>query len=76
MNVRIDCASCENTAFACDNLRTRPDDNRHARLGIGIAGFTDARYAPIQQPDVGLVDASIIEDQRIGDDGIHRALSA
>src|SRR5262249_15998654 len=44
-------------------------------LDIGIAGLADGRDAPLFQPDVGLDDAPVVEDQRIGDHGVDRALA-
>ena len=41
-----------------------------AGLDVGIAGLADARDAPVLDADVGLDDAPVIEDERIGDDRV------
>jgi hypothetical protein len=43
-------------------------------LGVGVAGLADPVDAPVAQAHVGLVDAGVVDDQRVGDDGVHRAL--
>ena len=44
------------------------------RLDVGIAGLADGGDAAALDADVGLDDAPVVEDQRVGDDGIDRAL--
>ena len=46
-----------------------------ARLDVGIAGLADAGDAAVLEADVGLDDAPVVEDQRVGDDGVDRALA-
>ncbi len=46
-----------------------------AGLDIRIAGLADRRDAAVPDAYIGLHDAPVIEDQRIGDDGIDRALA-
>ena len=41
-------------------------------MRIGVARFADGIDQPIAQADIGFVDARMVEDQRVGDDGIHR----
>ena len=48
------------------------DDDGDAGLGVGVARLADGVDQAVAQADVGLVDAGMVEDQRIGDDGIHR----
>ena len=42
----------------------------------GIAGLADPRDTPAGDADVGFDDAPVVEDQRVGDDGIDGALRA
>jgi hypothetical protein len=64
----------EDLAFAGDDLGAGPDDDIDAGLHVRIARLADLLDAAVQDRDVGLDDAPMIEDQRVGDDGVDRAL--
>ena len=74
MNVRIEAAGREDFAFAGDNFGARADDDGHVGLDIWIAGLADRRDPAVLDADVGLDDAPVIENERVGDDGVGRAL--
>ena len=78
MNVRVDAARRQDEAFAGNRLGRDADDEiwRDARHHVGIAGFADACDASVFDADVGLVDAGPIDDERVGDDEIERAIVA
>ena len=76
VDVRVEAAGGEDPPLAGDDLGARADDDRHAWLGVGVAGLADRGDPPVPQPDVGLVDAGPVEDQRVGDDRVDRALGA
>ncbi|MPL94808.1 hypothetical protein SDC9_40966 [bioreactor metagenome] len=76
VDMRIHAARGQDLALARDDLGARPDDQRDAGLGVGVAGLADAGDPARAQADVGLVDAGIVDDQRVGDDGVHRACGA
>ena len=40
-------------------------------MRVGVARFADGIDQPIAQANIGLVDARMVQDQRVGDDGIH-----
>ncbi len=61
------------SAFAGDDLRAGADDDVDARLDVGIAGLADGRDAAVLDGDIRLHDSPMVEDQRIGDDGVDRA---
>src|SRR5271154_4528310 len=65
MNMAIDPARRQNLPFARDNLGSWADDDVDARLNIRIARFADLLDAPVQDRDVRLHDAPMIEDQRV-----------
>ena len=46
-----------------------------AGLDVGIAGLADGCDAAVVDADIGLHDAPVVEDQRVGDDGVDRALA-
>ena len=73
MNMRIEAAGGEDFSFARDHLGAGADDDGDVRLDVGIAGLADRGDAAVLQADVGLDDAPVIDDQRVGDDGIDRA---
>src|SRR5882757_4950353 len=50
------------------------DDDGDARLDVGIAGLADGADVAFLDGDVGLHDPPVVDDQRIGDDGVGRAL--
>ena len=73
MDVAVDAAGGEDLAFARDDFGAGADDDVDVRLDVGIAGFADLRDAAVGNGDVGLHDPPMIEDQRVGDDGVDRA---
>src|SRR5271156_5416065 len=70
MDVRVEAAGGENLALACDHLGARADDDRHAGLDVRISSLADRRDHAVLDRDVGLHDAPVIEDRRIGYDGV------
>jgi hypothetical protein len=70
VDVRVDTPGGGDQAFTRDDLRTRADDDVDARLHIGIAGLSDAGDTAFLQADVRLDDAPVVDDQRVGDDGV------
>ena len=76
VNVRVNAAGGDDHAFAADDLCPGADDDVHARLHVRVAGFADAGDAAVFQTDVGLDDAPVVHDQRVGHDGVDSALRA
>ena len=76
MDMPVDAAGGDDAALAGDHLGARPDDDVDARLDVGVAGLADAGDAAVGDADIGLDDAPMVDDQRIGDDGIDGALGA
>src|SRR5262249_23548701 len=74
VDVGVEAAGGEDLAFARDHLGAGTDDDIHLGLYVGIAGLADGGDAAALEPHVGLDDAPVVEDQRIGDDGVDRAL--
>ena len=74
MDVGVETPGGENLALARDHLGAGADDDGDAGLDVGIAGLADCCDAVALQADIGLHDAPVVEDQRVGDDGIDRAL--
>jgi hypothetical protein len=64
----------QDLALARDHVGARADDDGHARLDIRIARLADGADIAFLDRDVGLDDAPVVDDQRIGDDGVGRAL--
>ena len=52
------------------------DDDGDAGLDVGIAGLADGRDEPVLQADVGFDDPPMVEDDRVGDDGVDGAARA
>src|SRR5690606_31803966 len=57
-------------ALAGDHFGGAADSDGHARLDIRVAGLADGGDAPVLEADVGLDDAPVVEDQRVGDDRV------
>ena len=74
MNVRINAAGSEDLALTRDDLGAGTDDDIDARLHVGIAGLADFEDAAVLDGDVCLHDPPMIDNQRIGNNGIHRPL--
>ena len=74
VDMGVEAAGGEDFALARDHLGAGTDDDGDIRLDVGIAGLADGRDAVAFEADIGLHDAPVIEDQRVGDDGVDRAL--
>ena len=74
MDAGVKTTGGEDLAFAGDHLGPRPDDDGDAGLDVRIAGLADGKNLAVLEADVGFDDAPMVEDQRIGDDGVDRAL--
>ena len=74
MDMGVEAAGGEDLALAGDDLGAGADDDGDAGLDVGIAGLADGGDAAVLEADIGLDDAPVVEDQRIGDDGVDRAL--
>src|SRR5262249_33068537 len=74
MDVGVEAAGGEDLALARDRLCAWADDDGDTGLDVGIAGFADRGDAVALQADVSLDDAPVVEDEHVGDDGIHRTL--
>src|ERR1700719_5022580 len=73
MNVGVKTAGGEDLTFAGDHLGAGPDDDGDAGLDIRIAGLADGENFAVFEADVGFDDAPMVDDQRIGNDGVDRA---
>ena len=74
MDVAVESAGGEDLALARDHVGAGTDDDGDARLDVGIAGLADRADHAFLDRDVGLDDAPMIDDQRVGDHGVDRAL--
>jgi hypothetical protein len=74
MDVGVEAAGGEDFSFARDDVGAGADDDGDAGLDVGIAGLADGADHAFLDADIGFDDAPVIDDQRIGDDGIDRAL--
>ncbi len=75
MNVAVEPAGGENLALARDHVGAGADHDGDAGLDVRVAGLADGGDVSFLDGDVGLDDAPVIYDQRVGDDGVGRALS-
>ncbi len=76
VDVSIDRAGGDDLAFARDHFGGRADHQIgiDAGLRVGIARLADLHDAPVANADIGLHDAPVIDDQRVGDHQIERAV--
>ena len=76
MDVRVDPAGGENLALAGDDFGARSDDDVDTGLDVRIARLADARDPAADDRDVGFDDAPMVDDERVGDDGVGGTLRA
>jgi hypothetical protein len=78
VHVRVDAARGEDPPLAGDDVRRRTDHEAcvDAVGDVGVARPADADDAPVANADVGSHHAPPIEDDRVGDDRVQRAVSA
>src|SRR3546814_15830189 len=74
MDMGIEAAGGDDLALAGNRLGARADDDVDAGLDVRVAGLADGMDAAVLEPDIGLDDAPVIEDQGVGDTGIDGAL--
>src|SRR3982074_3433388 len=74
MDVAVEASRGEDFALARDNVGAGTDDDGHAGLDVRIAGLADGADIAFLDGDIGLYDSPMIDNQRIGDDGIGRPL--
>ena len=73
VDMRVDAAGGQDAALAGDRLGAGADDDVDAGLHVRVAGLADGGDAAVLDADIGLDDAPVVEDQRVGD---HRVDSA
>jgi hypothetical protein len=78
MNMRVDAGRRENVSLARDRFGRNTDDQigGDSRHHIRIAGFPDSGDAPAFHPNVGFVNAGPVDDDRVGDHEVERAIVA
>ena len=76
VDVAVYATSRDNLAFASYDFGGWADDDGHTILCVWIASFANGGDAAFLQPNVGLVDSTMVQNQRIGDNGVHRTLRA
>ena len=76
MDMGVEAACGEDLALARDRLGAGADDDVDAGLGVRVARLADLDDAAILEADVGFVDAGPVDDQGVGDHGVHRAARA
>ncbi len=62
MNMSVDAASGQDTAFAGNRFGAGADDDIDAGLYIRVAGLADAGNAAVLEADISLDDAPMIEN--------------
>ena len=69
VDVRVDASGGQDLAFPGDHFGCDSHDHLRVDPGhhVGVTGLADACDPPVLDPDVGLVDAREIDDQRVGD---------
>ena len=73
VDVRVHTARGDDVAFAADHLGAWANDDVHTRLCVGVARFANGHDAATFQTNVGFDNAPVVNDERIGHHGIHRA---
>ena len=70
VDVGVDAAGGEDHAFTGDDFGAGADGDGDVGLDVRVAGLADGGDAPVLEADVGLDDAPVVDDQRVGDQGV------
>ena len=72
----VDRAGREDLALAGDDVRGRPDQQRRMYTvgDVGVACTPERDDATVADADVRAHDSPVVEHDRVGDDGVERAL--
>src|SRR6185295_3688156 len=70
VNVRVDAARGDDHALARDHFGACADRNGDGGLDVRVARLADLPDFPALDADVGLDDAPVVHNQRVGDDGV------
>ena len=70
VDVGIDATGGDDVALAGNHLGTRADGDGHPGLDVRVACLADGADAAMLDADVGLDDAPVVDDQRVGDDRV------
>ena len=75
MDVGVDPAGGDDLPFSGNHFRCRANRDRHAGLNVRVPGFADGEDPSVLDADIGFYDPPVIDDQRVGENQIHAALS-
>ncbi|MNR11916.1 hypothetical protein D3C85_1282380 [compost metagenome] len=70
MDVGVDAAGGEDHAFAGDDFGAGANGDVDVGLDVRVTGLADRGDAPVLETDVRLDDAPVVDDQRVGDQGV------
>ena len=76
MDMHIKSTRGQDAPFTGDDFRPRANDDVHIGLRIRIARLANRGNPPTAKPNIGFHHAPMIQDQRIGNNGIHGAIGA
>src|SRR5262244_2990128 len=74
--MHIDAAGSDDLTFARNYLSSWSNNYVDVGLHIGIASFADRCNTAVLDGDIAFHNSPVIQDQRVGDDRINRALTA
>ena len=75
VDVGVDPASGDDLPLGGNHFRRGADRDRHAGLNVRVPGFADGEDPPVLHTDIGLHDPPVIDDQRVGENQVHAAVS-
>jgi hypothetical protein len=76
VDVAVKTPCCQDAPLTSNDFSSWAYDNIYTRLRVWVAGFTDLVNAAIAQPHIRFVDAAVINDQSIGNNGVHSTCGA
>ena len=71
VDMGVDAAGGKDHAFTGDHFGAGADGDGDVGLDIRVAGLADGMDAPVLEAHIGLDDAPVIDDQRVGDQRVH-----
>ena len=75
MDVGVHAAGGEDFPLPGDDFGAGADDDVHAVGDLRVAGLADLEDVAVPERDVRLVDAGVVQDDDVGDDGVRDVLA-
>ena len=76
VDVAVKTACCQDASLASNDFGARTYDDIYTGLRVRVPSLADLVNAPIAQTNIRFVDARVINDQSVGNNGVYSTCSA